>query len=92
MLCERLGVAPHCPEEMVGAMATVAPAGRLPTEPQPPLYLDPLQDRLFHEHHIEVPVIAWPQAPQRHLRLSAQVYNTHTEYQALAEALEALLR
>ena len=92
MLCERLGVAPHCPEEMVGAMATVALPDGFPTEPQPPLFLDPLQDRLFYEHHIEVPVMAWPQAPRRHLRLSAQVYNTHTEYQALAEALEALLR
>jgi isopenicillin-N epimerase len=92
MLCERLGVAPHCPEEMVGAMATVPLPDGFPTEPRPPLFLDPLQDRLFYEHHIEVPVVAWPQAPRRHLRLSAQVYNTHTEYQALAEALEALLR
>jgi isopenicillin-N epimerase len=92
MLCQRLGVEPHCPEEMVGAMATVALPDGFPTEPQPPLFLDPLQDRLFYEHHIEVPIIAWPQAPRRHLRLSAQVYNTHTEYQALAEALEALLR
>jgi isopenicillin-N epimerase len=92
MLCERLGVAPHCPEEMVGAMATVALPDGYPTEPKPPLFLDPLQDRLFYEHHIEVPVVPWPQPPQRHLRLSAQVYNTHTEYQALAEALEALPR
>ncbi|HLL03661.1 MAG TPA: aminotransferase class V-fold PLP-dependent enzyme [Myxococcaceae bacterium] len=92
LLCQRLGVEPHCPEEMVGAMATVALPDGFPTEPQPPLFLDPLQDRLFYEHHIEVPIVAWPQAPRRHLRLSAQVYNTHTEYQALAEALEALLR
>jgi isopenicillin-N epimerase len=92
LLCERLGVAPPCPEEMVGAMATVPLPDGFPTEPTPPLYLDPLQDRLFYEHHIEVPVIPWPRAPGRHLRLSAQVYNTHNEYQRLAEALEALLR
>ena len=92
LLCERLGVAPHCPDEMVGSMATVGLPDGFPTEPKPPLFLDPLQDRLFYEHHLEVPVMAWPQAPRRHLRLSAQVYNTHTEYQALAEALEALLR
>ncbi len=92
MLCERLGVAPHCPEEMVGAMATVSLPEGYPTEPSPPSYLDPLQDRLFHEWKIEVPIIAWPQAPKRHLRVSAQLYNTHAEYQRLAEALEALLR
>jgi isopenicillin-N epimerase len=92
MLCERLGVAPHCPEEMVGAMATVSLPEGYPTEPSPPYYLDPLQDRLFHDWKIEVPIIAWPQAPKRHLRVSAQLYNTHAEYQRLAEALEALLR
>jgi isopenicillin-N epimerase len=73
-------------------MATVPLPDGFSTEPSPPRSLDPLQDRLFHEHHIEVPVIPWPQAPRRHLRVSAQVYNTHIEYQTLAEALEALLR
>lgn len=92
LLCERLGVAPHCPEEMVGSMATVSLPDGYPTDPPPPYYLDPLQDRLFQEWKIEVPIIAWPKAPQRHLRLSAQLYNTHTEYQRLAEALEALIR
>lgn len=92
MLNERFGLAPHCPEDMVGAMATIGLPDGYPAAPLPPYYLDPLQDRLFHEWHIEVPVTAWPQAPQRHIRVSAQVYNTHTEYQRLAEALEALLR
>ncbi|WP_224244013.1 aminotransferase class V-fold PLP-dependent enzyme [Hyalangium gracile] len=92
MLCERLGTAPHCPEEMLGAMATVGLPDGFPAEPPPPYYLDPLQDRLFHEWRIEVPVTAWPRPPQRHLRISAQAYNTHAEYQTLAEALEALLR
>jgi isopenicillin-N epimerase len=92
LLCERLGVAPPCPEEMVGSMATVSLPDGYPTDPPPPYYLDPLQDRLFHEWKIEVPIIAWPKAPRRHLRLSAQLYNTHAEYQRLAEALEALIR
>ncbi|HYH97692.1 aminotransferase class V-fold PLP-dependent enzyme [Hyalangium sp.] len=92
MLCERLGVAPHCPEEMVGAMVTVSLPEGYPVDPPPPHYLDPLQDRLFHDWKIEVPVIAWPKPPQRHLRVSAQLYNTHSEYQRLTEALEALLR
>jgi isopenicillin-N epimerase len=87
-LCERLGVSPHCPEEMVGSMATVALPEGFPSEPSV-LGLDPLQDWLLLEHGIEVPIIPWPKPPHRHVRLSAQLYNTHTEYQRLAEALEA---
>ncbi|RJS25833.1 aminotransferase [Corallococcus sp. H22C18031201] len=90
MLCERLGVAPHCPDELVGSMATVAlPPG---TEALNPLGLDPLHVQLFERYRIEVPVVPWPRAPQRHIRVSAQLYNTMADYQRLAEALEALLR
>jgi isopenicillin-N epimerase len=91
LLCERLGVAPHCPEEMVGSMATVALPEGFPAVPSV-LGLDPLQDRLLFEHGIEVPIVPWPQPPHRHLRVSAQLYNTHAEYQRLAEALEARAR
>ncbi len=90
-LCERLGVAPHCPEEMVGSMATVALPDGFPAEPSA-LGLDPLQDRLLFEHGIEVPITPWPRPPHRHVRVSAQLYNSHAEYQRLAEALDALLR
>jgi isopenicillin-N epimerase len=40
-------------------------------------------------HHIEVPVIAWPRAPRRLLRISAQRYNTIGDYDRLAAALRA---
>ena len=90
-LCRRLGVVPRCPEDMVGAMATVPLPDGFPAEPSV-LGLDPLQDRLLSEHRIEVPITPWPRPPHRHVRLSAQLYNSHAEYQQLAEALEALLR
>lgn len=83
---------PLCPESMVGSMACVALPDGFPEHPEPPLYLDPLHVRLFEEHHIEIPVTAWPRAPRRHLRLSAQLYNSPADYEALARALEALLR
>ncbi|WP_426736379.1 aminotransferase class V-fold PLP-dependent enzyme [Myxococcus faecalis] len=92
LLCERLKVAPACPEEMVGSMAVVTLPPGYPLEPEAPLYLDPLHLRLFDEHRIEVPIVAWPRPPERHVRLSAQLYNTPDEYAALADALEALLR
>ncbi|WNG34547.1 aminotransferase class V-fold PLP-dependent enzyme [Archangium violaceum] len=89
-LCQRLGVAPQCPEDMVGSMATVLLPDGFPELPSV-RGLDPLQDRLFFEHHIEVPITPWPRPPHRHVRVSAQLYNSHAEYQRLAEALEALL-
>jgi isopenicillin-N epimerase len=92
LLCERLGVEPPCPEDMVGSMAVVGLPDGYPEKPEPPLGLDPLQVRLFDEHRIEVPIVPWPKAPGRHVRVSAQLYNTHTEYAALADALDALLR
>lgn len=92
LLCARLGVEPDCPEDMVGSMATVRLPDGFPVPPQPPLYVDPLHLRLFDEYRIEVPIVPWPKAPARHVRVSAQLYNTHAEYQSLADALEALLR
>ncbi|RKH23528.1 aminotransferase class V-fold PLP-dependent enzyme [Corallococcus praedator] len=83
---------PLCPDAMVGSMACVALPEGAPERPEPPLYLDPLHVRLFEEHRVEVPVTAWPKAPRRHLRVSAQLYNTPADYEALGDALEALLR
>jgi len=45
-------------------------------DPNPPLSLDALQDKLLREHAIEVPVIPWPAPPKRLLRVAAQLYNS----------------
>jgi isopenicillin-N epimerase len=49
----------------------------------------PLQDRLFFEHRIEVPII--PFAASRILRVSMQRYVSMDDVARLAEALPALL-
>ena len=90
LLCQRLGKAPPCPEGLVGSMAVIPLPDGFPTEVTP-LGMDPLQERLYNEHHIEVQITPWPQAPRRHVRVSAQLYNTHAEYQQLGDALGALL-
>jgi isopenicillin-N epimerase len=56
------------------------------------LYLDPLQEELLGRFQIEVPVIPWPRPPGRVLRISAQVYNSREQYEALARALKELLQ
>ncbi|AUX48291.1 isopenicillin N-epimerase [Sorangium cellulosum] len=87
LLCEALGCSPPCPEEMIGALAALP----LPDAACSPLRLDPLQDALFAQWGIEVPVTAWPAPPRRLIRISAQVYNDRPQYERLAAALRALV-
>lgn len=90
LLCEALGLEPPCHDEMIGSIASLPlPPGSV-EPPTSPLYTDPLQDTLLERYGIEVPVIPWPAAPQRLVRLSAQVYNTLDQYQRLADALREL--
>ena len=94
ILCERLGLAPSCPDEMLGSMAAL----RLPDEPGcpahriHPLRIHPLQTRLQEQSGIEVPIYNWPAPPRLMLRISAHAYNTAGQYERLAEGLEKLLR
>lgn len=91
LLCETLGVAPPSPEAMLGALASVPlPAGTVRPSARSPRR-DPLQDALFERFAIEVPVMTWPEAPRRLIRVSAQLYNTQAEYERLAAALPGLL-
>ena len=86
LLCAAAGSPPVCPEEMVGSIASV----RLPDSPlKKPAWRqpDPLQPRLFGECGIEVPIMRWPAAPKRLIRISAQLYNRREQYVRLAGAL-----
>lgn len=90
ILLDRLGISTPVPEALLGCMAAIPlPRGRR-GEIHPPLYLDPLQVRLWEDHRIEVPVIHWPAPPQRLLRISAAPYNGVEDFRKLARALQAL--
>ncbi len=92
VLCRALDLPAPCPDEMIGALAAFPlPDSTNTTPPKSPLYLDPLQDQLLGRHGIEVPVIPWPAAPKRLLRISAQLYNHLPQYERLAAALKATL-
>lgn len=91
LLCQTLAIAPPCPDDMIGALVAVplpprAARERLPQVPVP-LHIDPLQAVLYERHRIQVPVMPWPSAPSRLLRISAQRYNRTSDYQTLAAAL-----
>ena len=91
VLCAALDVPPPCPDEMIGAMASLPlPPGERQL-PNSALYADPLQDVLLEKWRIEVPIIPWPASPRRMIRISAQVYNRIEQYERLAEALAKVL-
>ena len=91
-LCAALDVPPPCPDEFIGALASVPlPDARDSAPSKSPLYLDALQDELLAKFQIEVPVIPWPAPPKRLLRISAQLYNSLPQYEKLAGALNKLV-
>ena len=88
ILCETLGVAPPAPDDMIGSLAAVP----LPDDAATPAHgVEPLQNRLFDESRIEVPIICWPAPPMRLVRVSAQIYNHPQQYHYLASELRRML-
>jgi isopenicillin-N epimerase len=93
LVADALGAALPCPDAMIGAMASL-PVPELPrfgaSDATSALSLDPLQDALFRDYRIEVPVLTCPAHPGRLLRISVQAYNSLGDYQRLAAALREL--
>lgn len=86
LLCETAGTVPACPDAMIGSLASIV----LPDGATTDVFWrnpDPLQKALFDGWGIEVPVMSWPAAPRRLVRVSAQLYNDRAHYARLAEAL-----
>ena len=87
LLCERFGVAPPCPEQLLGSMATIP----LPDRFQARLAsgkIDAEQLALYDRFGIEVPLFRFGKPERRWLRVSAQIYNSPADYEFLASALE----
>jgi isopenicillin-N epimerase len=88
-LCERLEVEPPCPENMLGAMATIPLPEEFQRAPRSGK-IDAEQLRLYDEFGIEVPFNRAGQPEARYFRVSAQIYNSLADYEYLASALKAL--
>jgi isopenicillin-N epimerase len=88
IICDALNVTEPCPEEAVGSLAAIPLPDAAPDQlPTPPIFEYPLQDRLRTQHGIEVPIMPWPSPPNRLVRISAQLYNSLSQYESLAKAL-----
>lgn len=90
LLADALDLEIPCPDEMIGSLAALRLPSGEPFVSTSSLYSDPLQTALF-ERNIEVPIVPWPAAPHRLVRVSAQLYNRREDYARLAEALKELL-
>ncbi|HPS71717.1 MAG TPA: aminotransferase class V-fold PLP-dependent enzyme [Bacteroidales bacterium] len=62
------------------------------TSPLLPGTFDPLQEKLYHEFKIEIPVINFGVHNQRFIRFSCFVYNHISQYEYLAEVLKNELK
>ena len=88
---QELWIEPPCPDEMIGSLASIPLPDSKLEEPYHSLrYLDYWQKPLVEKHHIEVPVITWPNHPKRVVRISAQVYNSLSQYTKLGKVLKKL--
>ncbi len=85
LLCDGLGTAPVCPDEMIGTMASV----RLPTDLH-----ERLRERgvslfgeLIDRWGIEIPAIAWRAPVGEMVRFSCHLHNDFEDYEKLLHAL-----
>jgi isopenicillin-N epimerase len=86
VLASALGTARLIDDERTGSMSVVElPPGAARSFDEALA----IQERLFSEHRIEVPVTWWDE--RAFVRMSAQVYNAPAEYDRLAGALSAVL-
>jgi isopenicillin-N epimerase len=91
LLCERLDVDAPCPESMLGSMATIPLPARFQGQPRKGR-IDPEQLRLYDKWRIEVPFVRIGRPETRYVRISAHLYNSFSEYDYLAGALERVLK
>lgn len=79
------------PGSMLGSMANIhLGKGSLPARSFN--YIHPLQERLYKEFKIVVPVMIFPKEdPQLWIRISAQVYNDISQYEYLGEVLKEII-
>lgn len=88
-LASILGVEIPTEDSMIGHLAALP----LPpsSDPVSHLYGTPFQDRLVRDFGVEVPIVPWPDPPNRLIRVSAALYNDFEDYRSLGIALQRLL-
>lgn len=91
LISEKTGLPLTCPENMIGNLSNIF-IGETELPPFGFNYIHPIQEKLFQQYKIEVPVFIWNNKhPRTWLRISVQAYNSIEQFDYLAEALKELL-
>jgi isopenicillin-N epimerase len=91
MICNLLEIEKPCPDSMLAGMATFPLPVSPDTTPVGYKSFEPLQEFLFNEYNIEIPVWNWGSPSSRLIRIAVQLYNSPAQFRYFAEALiEAL--
>jgi len=89
-LCRQLDVAPPCPENMLGSMATLPLPSSFQKKLPPSEKIEREQLRLYDDYGIEVPFMRIGDPARRYFRISAQIYNTPADFDYLAAAIQQI--
>lgn len=89
-ICAVFGLDPPCPASMIGSLAAMPLPPHLGAEAIPANGIGRIQEALYSDHRIEVPVTVWGDPPRNALRISAHLYNRIDEYRHLISALARL--
>lgn len=84
---------PLCPPEMIGAMATIPLPDQFgPPQTVPGSLIDVLQEDLWQNYQIEVPIIPWRSQDKeiKLIRVCVQLYNDLEQYQYLVDCLKKI--
>jgi len=91
LICETLNIDTPCPDSMIASLATFPLPGLMPSDPFSYKGCDPLQELLYQEYRIEIPVWNWSAPPSRLIRIAVQLYNSFEQYQYLSDCLQLAL-
>lgn len=86
-ICNVLSIEKPCPDAMIASMATIPlPLAKNPVTRDYKNF-DPLQEKLYRDCNIEIPVWDWSSPPSRLIRIAVQLYNSMDQYRYFAQCL-----
>jgi isopenicillin-N epimerase len=90
IIAEKLGTELPAPDHMIGHLANIL-IGRTEVPPYGFNYIHPIQETLFSEFRIEVPVFTFKRSdPKAWVRIACQCYNDISQFEYLAQALKEI--
>lgn len=90
LICETLNIPEPCPDSMIASMAAFPLPEASNETPHNYKSFSVLQERLYQEYNIEIPVWNWDNPKSRLIRIAVQLYNDPEQYVKLSDALKRL--